>query len=486
MAIQQYAEAHGFTLVQTYEDAGRSGLSLKRRTGLARLLHDVVSGGQSYRTVLVYDVSRWGRFQDTDEAAHYEFVCKSAGIPVHYCAETFTNDGSLPNTIMKALKRAMAGEYSRELSVRIDRAKRIVAEMGFRAGGAAGYGLRRMLLSANGTPKRVLEIGEIVSIDNGKVILVHGPAKEVAIVREIYRLAVAEKKSALSIARELNLRRIKHPGRLSWNGEHIWEILTNPKYTGHAVYGRTASRLGSRVVPAPPSEWVIKEGAFDPIIDAGTFASTQRVLHSRTFYQSDEKLLDRLRLLFEREGTLTCHRVDTCRDVPAARTYIGRFGSMKRAYELIGHVYPEHARSCPKVRKIMWRTRLRHDRLRKTLLRNICKTFPGEITATRTEPFGRPILSFRDGLRVAVLVCPSSRTPLGSLRWNVPALRASQSPLTLLCRCNVLDDGFQDLYLVPSDDKAGWVRIKEDDPWLKRGKRLISLSMLRRVADSLL
>jgi hypothetical protein len=60
-----------------------------------------------------------GRFQDTDEAAHNEFVCKSAGIPVHYCAETFGNDGSLPSSIMKALKRAMAGEYSRELSVKV-------------------------------------------------------------------------------------------------------------------------------------------------------------------------------------------------------------------------------------------------------------------------------------------------------------------------------------------------------------------------------
>jgi hypothetical protein len=87
---------------------------------------------------------------------------------------------------------------------------------------------------------------------------------------------------------------------------------------------------------------------------------------------------------------------------------------------------------------------------------------------------------------VAVLVCPSSRTPLGSLRWNVPALRAAQSPVTLLCRCNALDDGFHDLYLVPSDDKAGWVRIKESDGWLKRGKRIADLSKLRRVAHSLL
>jgi DNA invertase Pin-like site-specific DNA recombinase len=81
--IQQYAEAHCFTVVQSYFDSGKSGLWLKGRRGLRELLRDVTSGSADYKVVLVYDVSRWGRFQDTDEAAHYEFLCKSAGIPVH-------------------------------------------------------------------------------------------------------------------------------------------------------------------------------------------------------------------------------------------------------------------------------------------------------------------------------------------------------------------------------------------------------------------
>jgi hypothetical protein len=118
-AIRKYADSHGCEIVQTYSDAAKSGVALKRRTGLRQLLQDVVSGNAPYRAILVYDVSRWGRFQDTDESAHYEFVCKSAGVPVHYCAETFANDGSLPSMIMKALKRTMAGEYSRELGVKV-------------------------------------------------------------------------------------------------------------------------------------------------------------------------------------------------------------------------------------------------------------------------------------------------------------------------------------------------------------------------------
>jgi DNA invertase Pin-like site-specific DNA recombinase len=118
-AITRYAAEHGFSVVTTYTDAAKSGLRLKNRFGLRRLLKDVVDGGIEFRAVLVYDVSRWGRFQDTDESAHYEYLCKSAGIPVHYCAEQFLNDNSMGGFIFKALKRSMAAEYSRELSVRV-------------------------------------------------------------------------------------------------------------------------------------------------------------------------------------------------------------------------------------------------------------------------------------------------------------------------------------------------------------------------------
>jgi len=118
-AIQRYAESHGFTVVQTYTGGGKSGLSIKNRTGLARLLQEVISAEAAFKAVLVYDVSRWGRFRDCDEAAHYEFLCRSAGVPVHYCAEQFPSDGSLSTSILKALKRTMAAEYSRELGVKV-------------------------------------------------------------------------------------------------------------------------------------------------------------------------------------------------------------------------------------------------------------------------------------------------------------------------------------------------------------------------------
>ena len=90
--IRAYAIENGMQIVKTYADPGRSGLTIRARPGLSRLLSDVAGGEVNFDAILVYDISRWGRFQDTDESAHYEFLCKRAGIRVVYCAEHFPSE----------------------------------------------------------------------------------------------------------------------------------------------------------------------------------------------------------------------------------------------------------------------------------------------------------------------------------------------------------------------------------------------------------
>jgi DNA invertase Pin-like site-specific DNA recombinase len=108
--IREYAQRRGFEIVCTYADEGKSGLNVAGRESLRRMIDDVQSGRADYGAILAYDVSRWGRFQDADESAYYEYLCKRAGIDVHYCAEQFENDGGPTSTIIKSVKRAMAGE----------------------------------------------------------------------------------------------------------------------------------------------------------------------------------------------------------------------------------------------------------------------------------------------------------------------------------------------------------------------------------------
>jgi hypothetical protein len=69
----------GFDIGRTYADNGKSGLRLDGRDALKQLLIDVEGGSPGFKAVLVYDVSRWGRFQDGHESAYYEYVCRRSG-----------------------------------------------------------------------------------------------------------------------------------------------------------------------------------------------------------------------------------------------------------------------------------------------------------------------------------------------------------------------------------------------------------------------
>jgi hypothetical protein len=77
------------------------------------------------------------------------------GIPIHYCAEQFVNDGSVTSFLLKALKRSVAAEYSRELGVKVRASQARLAAMGYKLGGKACYGFRRMLIDADGSHVRL-------------------------------------------------------------------------------------------------------------------------------------------------------------------------------------------------------------------------------------------------------------------------------------------------------------------------------------------
>lgn len=56
-AIGVYAKERGYQIIQTYSDAGKSGLRIKGRDGLTQLLEDIQAEKTDFTTVLVYDIS---------------------------------------------------------------------------------------------------------------------------------------------------------------------------------------------------------------------------------------------------------------------------------------------------------------------------------------------------------------------------------------------------------------------------------------------
>lgn len=71
--IREYAEQRDIKIIKTYSDDAKSGVIIGGRDALQQLIADVESGTAGFSVILVYDVTRWGRFQDPDEAAYYEF-----------------------------------------------------------------------------------------------------------------------------------------------------------------------------------------------------------------------------------------------------------------------------------------------------------------------------------------------------------------------------------------------------------------------------
>ena len=61
--IKEYAAKRGIEIIRTYADEGKSGLRIEGRLGLQELLRLVESGQADFQIILVYDISRWGRFQ---------------------------------------------------------------------------------------------------------------------------------------------------------------------------------------------------------------------------------------------------------------------------------------------------------------------------------------------------------------------------------------------------------------------------------------
>jgi len=439
-AIRAYASQRNIEIITQYADEGKSGLKLKGRNSLSRLIADVQSGNVDFSIILVLDITRWGRFQDADESAYYEYICRRAGMDVRYVAEQFENDGSPGSTIIKSVKRAMAGEYSRELSKKVFAGQCKLIELGFRQGGTAGYGLRRMLIDEHGKPKTLLKTGEHKSFQTDRVILVPGPPEEITIVTSMYRMFIDERLRESEIAAELNRNGIRTDLDRNWTRSTVHEILTNEKYIGNNVFNRTSNKLKKRHVTNSEDMWVRAEGAFEAIVDINDFAKVKQILAERNKRYSDEEMLERLRSLHQRQGTLSGFIINEQIDMPSSGAYQHRFGSLLRAYELIGY---DPGRD---YRYIEINKRLREYHA-ETLTETIAKI--EALGTILTIEDGTDIVNLNNELRISIVICRCYLTKAGSYRWKIRLDTAHSPDITVAVRMDASNDKVLDYYLLP-------------------------------------
>lgn len=440
--VKEYAARRGMEIVRVFADEGKSGLSMKGRDSLRRMIAEVEAGKTEFKAILAYDVSRWGRFQDADESGYYEYICKRAGIAVHYCAEQFENDGSPTSNIIKSVKRSMAGEYSRELSTKVFQGACRLIQMGFKQGGSAGFGLRRMLIDQAGKPKGALKFGEQKSLQTDRVVLVPGPEEEQEIVRGIYR-AFLDGKTEREIADALNEKKILTDLGRAWTRGTIHQILTNEKYIGNSVYHRTSFKLKRKHILNPPEMWIRSDKAFPAVVDPALFAQAQVAILARAKRYSDEEMLTALKDLWTRHGRVSGLLIDEQDSMPSSAAFRHRFGSLVRAYQLVGYT-PRTDYAFLEINRYL---RGRHPEIVQEVITRLAGIGVSVERDPKTE-----LLVLDHELTVSLVLSRCLRTEAGSSRWMLRFEEGLKPDLTIAVRMDETNEAIKDYYLLPAID----------------------------------
>lgn len=442
-AIAAYALAHNFVVVRTYADEAKSGLHLASRPGLKQLLKDVQAGQVDYEVILVYDVSRWGRFQDVDEGAYYEQICKFAGVRVIYCSEDFENDGSLLSILHKALERADAAHYSRRLSVRVFAGQCTLVRRGFWQGGSPGYGLRRALLDANGSPKGILRHGERKAIQSDRIILVPGPQHEVETVQRIYRLYVTGEKTTVMIANELNALGTSNGYGRPWTKTSVRKILTSEKYVGSNVFNRSSTKLKGKSVKNAPEEWIRVENAFEAVVQPSLFNAASRINNKFCQGITNVEMLSRLAVLLEKRGRLSCRIINEAEGMPHSTLYRHRFGNLAQAYAKIGYCQQGSAFEYREIKRIL------ADRLA-AVANKVIEEIERSGQAVALEGVSKTYL-IGGKLLVSIFVVRHAHTASGSREWVIQSRSGFPCEQIIAVRMDPANQTPLDYSLLPTE-----------------------------------
>ena len=94
----------------------------------------------------------------------------------------------------------------------------------------------------------------------------------------------------------------------------------------------------------------------------------------------------------------------------------------------------------------------------------------------RCEPKRRYSLLVGDSIVVSVYLCRYTKWPNGRPCWFFYPVAGDTQNITLLCTMNSSNDDVQDFYVFPSLGRTGTYRFGSGSKWLRKTKRLGSIS----------
>jgi hypothetical protein len=282
------------------------------------------------------------------------------------------------------------------------------------------------------------------------VILQPGLPHEVDTVKRIFHLFTQDSKTKQEIADQLNKENIPNQLGRPWVRSSIQRMLSNEKYIGNNVYNLTSSKLGQKNARNPSSVWMRVEGAFERIIDTATFEAAQRIMAQRRLEKpprdgilKNSEILRSLAQLFAEKGCLTTEMINAAGGLPHSTLYRKRFGSLKRAYELVGYQQEKNFQYYDGRRAVT------------ATIASVAAELSTQIrTAGRTVDFDErtSTLTINDAATVSIFVARSVRLPTGSLRWKIGRKIGRCSNLVVVARMKETNESILDYYLLPHSE----------------------------------
>ncbi|MBB4382959.1 recombinase family protein [Bradyrhizobium sp. SBR1B] len=267
-------------------------------------------------------------------------------------------------------------------------------------------------------------------------------------IRSIFDQFVHGRRSYSDIRRQLNdAGSANHNGR-PWTDGMIPTILANENYVGKTIYNRTSRRLGQKLVKNPDHTWVRGAAQIEPIVDPGIFARAQKLLAERRVEIPENEMLLRLRFTLRRRGKLNSHIINTTLGLNHVSSYVKHFGSLRKAYALIGYASP---RDCDWIdtRELWGSEQARHAAELAEVLRNDLRLQPELVLdGIGLDVEGRRIVSFLIARRLA------RRGEDHAAQWKAYRRQISSGLLAVM-RLDAENREIEDYVLLPASLKSG-------------------------------
>lgn len=267
-----------------------------------------------------------------------------------------------------------------------------------------------------------------------------GPPHEIATVRGIYD-DFARGQSEADIAARLNRRGILTDLGRPWTRGTVHQILINEKYIGNNVWNCGSFKLKQRRVRNTPDLWVRSDGAFPPIVERHLFDAAQEIIRARSQRLTDDQFLQVLRNLLDNKGLLSGLIIDEAPGAPSSSAYQNRFGSLLRAYQLIGYSPDRDYRYVEINRSLR---RLHPDVVAEVI--DGIERAGGHVSKDSTSD----LITVNREFSVSIAVVRCRETPSGSVRWMVRLDRSLFPDVTIAVRMNRGNTAARDYLILPT------------------------------------